>query len=114
VVSETRSDWIRYLALLFWGRSCEDLNRVEEAIEHYRQAAGICRECQVPRVALSNAHRKAGNREEAMTVAASVADIRTATVVDPWFEYYFGQHHRVREMLLELRREVGIPSAGVR
>jgi len=108
VVRETSSDWVRYLAQLFWGRSCEALDRVEEATEHYRQASAICPECQVPRVALSNAYRKAGDREDAMRAAESVAGIRAATVVDPWFEYYLGQYHRVPAMLLELRSEVGI------
>ncbi len=105
VVRESTTVWVGYLAQLLSGRALEGVNRPAEAVAHYRQAAELCVECQVPLIALSNALRKTDDREGADR-AARAAAARPSDGDDPWRQYYCGQSYRMSAALRELRREV--------
>jgi tetratricopeptide (TPR) repeat protein len=98
--------WVAYLARLFAGAASEALGRVTDAIAHYGAAGGLEPALPTPHVALSHAYRRAGARSAAAAEAAAAISGDRDVDADPWWDYEFGQAHKVPALASEMRGEV--------
>jgi hypothetical protein len=92
-----------YLARLFAGACEERSGRLRAATEDYRAAQSLAPLAPTPFLALSRVLRRAGERQEALAMAAGV---QGATGDDPWWDYQLGQSRRLPGLLEVMRRGV--------
>jgi tetratricopeptide (TPR) repeat protein len=92
-----------YLARLFAGACEERSGKLQAAVEDYRAAQLFAPLAPTPYIALSRALRRAGDRPQALEMAAGV---QGATGDDPWWDYQLGQARRLPGLLDAMRRGV--------
>jgi tetratricopeptide (TPR) repeat protein len=80
---------VQYWRQLFRGRVLEALNRTDDAQAAYVEAWRIQVGAQTPAVALASLLQRRGDTEEARRWAAQAVAARS-NVVDPWWQYWFG------------------------
>lgn len=98
---------LRYLTVLIGGSIAESAGRLDEAIDRFRQARALCRDCHSATLALSQALVRTGDRAAANElVDRLVNDAAWPPPMDPWWVYQQGQWHSIDGMLEQLRREV--------
>jgi tetratricopeptide (TPR) repeat protein len=93
---------VGYWKWLVRGRVLASLNRTDEAIKSYQQAAKLQPTAQTPAVALSALLLQSGNHAEAVSWA-DIARTRPGQSVDPWFQYWSGDARFLAVWLKELR-----------
>lgn len=92
-----------YLARLFAGACEERRGELGAAVEDYRGAQSVVPLAPTPFIALSRALRRAGDRAQALTMAAR---LQGATGDDPWWDYQLGQSRRLPGLLDAMRRGI--------
>jgi tetratricopeptide (TPR) repeat protein len=80
---------VQYWRQLFRGRVLEALGRTDDAQAAYMAASRIESGAQTPAVALASLLQRRGDTEEARRWAAQALAARS-NVVDPWWQYWFG------------------------
>jgi hypothetical protein len=105
VVSRSRDGGQLYLAQLFLGRIHEDAGRVAEAEAAYRAAAGLDRQSQAARIALSHLLLAGGDQEASRAALdEALAPAGRRNHPDAFWEYPWGHAGEADALFRELRK----------
>ena len=101
VKDATTDPYLLYLSALFTGRAAEQLHRMDDAIQSYREACRIV-PGQAAAFGLATALARAGQRAEAARVSEQFVTMPSATG-DPWTAYGSADARFLESILTSLR-----------
>jgi tetratricopeptide (TPR) repeat protein len=92
----------RYYAHLFAGRAAQALGRLDDARQHYKEAAAVFPDAQSALLAESQAALLAGDLTAALASTKPLGESTAPITADPWWSYHFGAGRDITDLFAAL------------